>query len=367
MARSLSAMASPHLQTLLPYSPGKPIEEVEREFGVAGAAKLASNENPFGPSPLALKATQEAAATVHRYPDGAGTALKACLAERLGVEPAQIALGNGSNELLELAARIFLQPGDEAVMARPAFIIYRMACQALGAVAVEVPCRDFVHDLAGMAAAVSSRTKLLFVGNPNNPTGTAVPPATLEAFVRRLPPEPLLILDEAYWEFLPEGERPRSLDWVREGRRCFVLRTFSKVYGLAGLRVGYGVGPPELIGLLDRLRAPFNVNALAQVAAAAALEDRAHVTRTIAGTAEGRAALAAGLTALGFRPVPSVTNFLLVDVRRDGAAVAEALLRRGVIVRPMGAYGLPTHLRITVGTAAENARALEALRAVLAA
>ncbi len=367
MARSLSAMASPYLKTLLPYSPGKPIEEVEREFGVAGAAKLASNENPFGPSPLALKATQEAAATVHRYPDGAGTALKACLAERLGVEPAQIALGNGSNELLELAARIFLQPGDEAVMARPAFIIYRMACQALGAVAVEVPCRDFVHDLAGMAAAVSSRTKLLFVGNPNNPTGTAVPPATLEAFVRRLPPEPLLILDEAYWEFLPEGERPRSLDWVREGRRCFVLRTFSKIYGLAGLRVGYGVGPPELIGLLDRLRAPFNVNTLAQVAAAAALEDRAHVTRTIAGTAEGRAALTAGLTALGFHPVPSVTNFLLVDVRRDGAAVAEALLRRGVIVRPMGAYGLPSHLRITVGTAAENARALEALRAVLAA
>jgi histidinol-phosphate aminotransferase len=218
-----------------------------------------------------------------------------------------------------------------------------------------------------MAAAVSSRTKLLFVGNPNNPTGTAVPPATLEAFVRRLPPEPLLILDEAYWEFLPEGERPRSLDWVREGRRCFVLRTFSKIYGLAGLRVGYGVGPRELVGLLDRLRAPFNVNALAQVAAAAALEDRAHVTRTIAGTAEGRAALTAGLMALGFRPVPSVTNFLLVDVRRDGAAVAEALLRRGVIVRPMGAYGLPTHLRITVGTAAENARALEALRAVLAA
>lgn len=367
MARSLSAMASPYLKTLLPYSPGKPIEEVEREFGVAGAAKLASNENPFGPSPLALKAMQEAAATVHRYPDGAGTALKACLAERLGVEPAQIALGNGSNELLELAARIFLQPGDEAVMARPAFIIYRMACQALGAVAVEVPCRDFVHELAGMAAAVSSRTKLLFVGNPNNPTGTAVPPATLEAFVRRLPPEPLLILDEAYWEFLPEGERPRSLDWVREGRRCFVLRTFSKIYGLAGLRVGYGVGPPELVGLLDRLRAPFNVNTLAQVAAAAALEDRAHLTRTIAGTAEGRAALTAGLTALGFRPVPSVTNFLLVDVRRDGAAVAEALLRRGVIVRPMGAYGLPTHLRITVGTAAENARALDALRAVLAA
>jgi len=359
-------MASPYLKTLLPYSPGKPIEEVEREFGVAGAAKLASNENPFGPSPLALKAMQEAAATVHRYPDGAGTALKACLAERLGVEPAQIALGNGSNELLELAARIFLQPGDEAVMARPAFIIYRMACQALGAVAVEVPCRDFVHELAGMAAAVSSRTKLLFVGNPNNPTGTAVPPATLEAFVRRLPPEPLLILDEAYWEFLPEGERPRSLDWVREGRRCFVLRTFSKIYGLAGLRVGYGVGPPELVGLLDRLRAPFNVNALAQVAAAAALEDRAHVTRTVAGTAEGRAALTAGLTALGFRPVPSVTNFLLVDVRRDGAAVAEALLRRGVIVRPMGAYGLPTHLRITVGTDLQCEALIAALRAILA-
>jgi histidinol-phosphate aminotransferase len=218
-----------------------------------------------------------------------------------------------------------------------------------------------------MGAAVTSRTKLVFVGNPNNPTGTALSPAALEAFVRRLPPEPLLVLDEAYWEFLPDPERPRSLDWVREGRRCFVLRTFSKVYGLAGLRIGYGVGPPELIGLLDRLRAPFNVNALAQVAAVAALEDGGHLTRTVAGTAAGRAALVAGLTALGFPPVPSVTNFLLVDVRRDGAAVTEALLRRGVIVRPMGGYGLPSHLRITVGTPEENARALEALRVVLAA
>lgn len=367
MARSLSAMASPHLVSLLPYSPGKPIEEVEREFGVAGAAKLASNENPFGPSPLAVKAIRETAAGVHRYPDGAGTVLRARLAEHLGVEAAQIALGNGSNELLDLVARIFLVPGDEAVMACPAFIVYRMACQALGASAVEVPCRDFLHDLEEMAAAVTSRTKLVFVGNPNNPTGTAVSPAALAAFVRRLPPEPLLVLDEAYWEFLPDPERPRSLDWVREGRRCFVLRTFSKVYGLAGLRIGYGVGPPELIGLLDRLRAPFNVNTLAQVAAAAALEDGAHVARTVAGTAAGRAALAAGLTALGFPPVSSVTNFLLVDVRRDGAAVTEALLRRGVIVRPMGGYGLPTHVRITVGTPDENARALEALRAVLAA
>jgi histidinol-phosphate aminotransferase len=367
MARSLSAMASPHLASLLPYSPGKPIEEVEREFGVAGAAKLASNENPFGPSPLAVKAIREAAAGVHRYPDGAGTVLRARLAEHLGVEAAQIALGNGSNELLDLVARIFLEPGDEAVMACPAFIVYRMACQALGASAVEVSCRDFVHDLEKMGAAVTSRTKLVFVGNPNNPTGTALSPAALEAFVRRLPPEPLLVLDEAYWEFLPDPERPRSLDWVREGRRCFVLRTFSKVYGLAGLRIGYGVGPPELIGLLDRLRAPFNVNALAQVAAVAALEDGGHLTRTVAGTAAGRAALVAGLTALGFPPVPSVTNFLLVDVRRDGAAVTEALLRRGVIVRPMGGYGLPSHLRITVGTPEENARALEALRVVLAA
>lgn len=367
MTRSLTAMASPHVRSLLPYSPGKPIEEVEREFGVAGAAKLASNENPFGPSPLALKAIQEAAAGVHRYPDGAGTVLKALLAERLGVAPAQIALGNGSNELLELAARIFLKPGDEAVMAKPAFVMYRMACQALGAAPVEVPCREFTHDLPGMAAAVTPRTKLIFVGNPNNPTGTAVTPAALEDFVRPLPAEPLLILDEAYWEFLPEEARPASLTWVREGRRCFVLRTFSKVYGLAGLRVGYGIGPPELIDLVDRLRAPFNVNALAQAAAAAALEDRAHVARTVAGTAEGRAALAAGLTALGLPPVPSVANFLLVDVRRDGAAVAEALLRRGVIVRPMGGYGLPAFLRLSVGTPAENARALEALAAVLAA
>jgi histidinol-phosphate aminotransferase len=365
MARSLSAMASPYLKTLLPYSPGKPIEEVEREFGVAGAAKLASNENPFGPSPLALKAMQEAAATVHRYPDGAGTALKACLAERLGVEPAQIALGNGSNELLELAARIFLQPGDEAVMARPAFIIYRMACQALGAVAVEVPCRDFVHELAGMAAAVSSRTKLLFVGNPNNPTGTAVPPATLEAFVRRLPPEPLLILDEAYWEFLPEGERPRSLDWVREGRRCFVLRTFSKIYGLAGLRVGYGVGPRELVGLLDRLRAPFNVNALAQVAALAALEDESHTLECVRMIEAGRHYLYDEFNALGVKYVPSRANFILVDVGRSASDIYQRLLKEGVIVRPLTPFGMESALRITVGTPQENRRLIKALRTVL--
>jgi histidinol-phosphate aminotransferase len=302
---------------------------------------------------------------IHRYPDGSGHRLRHALAGHWQVAPEELILGNGSNELLELAGRCFLLPGEEAVYAEQAFVVYDMVAQLAGARKVMIPLKDFCHDLDGMRAAISPRTKLVFVGNPNNPTGTAVPPRALEAFLQSVPPEVLVVLDEAYYEFLPPDATPDALRFVREGRLLLLLRTFSKIYGLAGLRIGYGIGPPALISLLNRARAPFNTNSLAQAAAAAALGDVAHVARTRAATEEGRKLLTEACRALGLRVVPSVANFLLVDVGRPGPAMAEALLRQGVIVRPMVGYGFPTHLRISIGTPQENERCLAALGAVL--
>ncbi len=365
MTRRLEEIASPFLHGLIPYVPGKPIEEVERELGISGSVKLASNENPLGPSPRALEAVRGALAELHRYPDGSGYRLRHALAAHWAVSPEMILLGNGSNELLELAGRCFLTPGDEALYAAQAFVVYEMVAQVTGATKVAVPLKDFAHDLAAMRRAVTPRTKLVFLANPNNPTGTAVPARELEGFLGALPSDVLVVLDQAYYEFLPPDDRPDALRFVREGRLVLVVHTFSKVYGLAGLRIGYGIGPEPLIGLLNRAREPFNTNMLAQVAATAALEDRAHVERTLAVTVAGRAHLAEQCRALGCAVAPSAANFLLVDVGRPGGAVADALLRHGVIVRPMASQGFPTHLRITVGTAEENARCLEALRAVL--
>jgi histidinol-phosphate aminotransferase len=358
-------LASPYLRGLIPYSPGKPIEEVERELGIPESVKLASNENPLGPSPLALAAMREALPNVHRYPDGSGHRLSQALAKHWSVSPDMVILGNGSNELLELAGRCFLMPGDEAVYARQAFIVYDMVAQVTGAAKVAVPLRDFTHDLEGMRAALSPRTKLVFVANPNNPTGTAVAPGDLEEFLAAVPADVPVVLDEAYYEYLPPELRPDTLRFVRAGRLVLVLRTFSKIYGLAGMRIGYGIGPAPLIDLLNRAREPFNTNSLAQAGAAAALDDEEHVRRTLAATEAGRKYLAEQCRALGFSLVPSVANFLLVDVGRPGPATADALLRHGVIVRPMAGYGFPTHLRISVGTAAENGRCIAALKAVL--
>ena len=365
MTRSLDDLASPYLRGLIPYSPGKPIEEVERDLGIRGSVKLASNENPLGPSPMALQALRDALPEIHRYPDGSGHRLRHALAGHWQVSPDQIILGNGSNELLELVGRCFLLPGDEAVYAEQAFIVYDIVTQVTGAKKVMVPLKDVTHDLEGMRAAVSPRTKLVFVGNPNNPTGTAVPARALEAFLESVPSEVLLVLDEAYYEFLPPDLTPDALRFVREGRLVLILRTFSKIYGLAGLRIGYGIGPPALIALLNRAREPFNTSSLAQAAATAALGDVAHVARTRAVTEEGRKCLTEGCRALGLTVVPSVANFLLVDVGRPGLATADALLRHGVIVRPMVGYGFPTHLRISIGTPRENERCLAALKAVL--
>ena len=365
MIRSLEDLASPYLRGLIPYAPGKPIEEVERELGIAGSVKLASNENPLGPSPRALQAVSLALAGMHRYPDGGGYRLRQALGRHWEVSPDWVILGNGSNELLELVGRCFLMPGDEVVYAKQAFVVYDMVAQVTGATKVAVPLKALTHDLEAMRAAITARTKLVFLANPNNPTGTAVSPRALEAFLAGVPADVVVVLDEAYYEYVSPALRPDALRFVREGRLLLVLRTFSKIYGLAGLRIGYGIGPEPLVDLLNRAREPFNTNSLAQVAATAALEDAPHVAQSLALNERGRATLLEGCRVLGLAVVPSVANFLLVDVGRPGPATADALLKYGVIVRPLAGYGFPTHLRITIGTEDENRRCIAALKAVL--
>jgi histidinol-phosphate aminotransferase len=365
LTRSLEHLASPYLAGLIPYSPGKPIEEVEREFGIADSVKLASNENPLGPSPKAVRAIAGALPTIHRYPDGGGYALRNALGRHWGIAPEWIILGNGSNELLEIVGRSFLMPGDEVLYAQQAFVVYDMVAQVTGATKVAVPLKAYAHDLAAMRAAITSRTKLVFLANPNNPTGTCADPRELESFLDAVPPDVIVVLDEAYYEYVPGELRPDAVQFVRRGRWLLVLRTFSKIYGLAGLRLGYGIGPAPLVALLNKVREPFNTNSVAQVAAAAALDDIEHVAASRAANDAGRAFLLGQFRSLGLSVIPSVANFLLVDVGRPGGPTTEALLRKGVIVRPMGGYGFPNHLRITIGTAQENERCVAALRAVL--
>jgi len=352
------------IQRLAAYPPGMPLEELEREYGITGSIKLASNENPFGPSPRALAAIQEALGSLHRYPDGSGFYLRRALAERLGVAADAIILGNGSNDIIELLARAFLRPGDEAVMAEQAFVIYQMVVQATGALSRAIPLRRFTHDLDAMAQAITPATRIVFLANPNNPTGTIYRRDEWEDFLDSVPPHVLVVADDAYADYVEDPVYPDSLAYHRRGRLLVTLRTFSKIYGLAGLRVGYGVGPLEVIEILHRIRQPFNVNGLAQVAALAALDDDAHVERTRTNNREGLAFLRFACERLGRAYVPSWANFLLIDVG-EGARVYEALLRRGVIVRPMDVYGLPRHLRVTVGTPEENRRFVDSLAAVL--
>lgn len=357
-------LVNPALLTQPVYEPGKPIETVARELGLdpAGIIKLASNENAFGSSPRALAAAQRALAADELYPDGGCVALRGKLAAHWGLRPEQFIVGNGSNEILELLARAFLRPGDEAVMGAPAFIVYKLATLAGGARAVEVPLVNHRHDLGRLAAAVTPRTRLVFLASPNNPTGTTNSAAEIAAFARALPEHVVLAFDEAYAEFLESPPDLRPL--LAEGRKVIGLRTFSKIYGLAGLRVGYGYADAALIALLQRARQPFNVNAVAQAAAAAALDDREFVAHCARETRAGRARQAAGFAALGLEFVPSAANFTLVRVG-DGAAVFAGLQRRGVIVRPLQPYALPEWVRVTVGTPAQNERMLAELAAVL--
>ena len=367
-AHDPSAAAPDYVRSIAPYLPGKPVSELAREFGLAEAdiVKLASNENPRGPSPAVRAAIAAATDSLSRYPDGNGFALKAALAQRLGVGAESIVLGNGSNDILELVTQAFLKPGDAAVYSRHAFAVYPLATQARGAHGIEVAAHDFGHDLAAMRRAITARTRIVFVANPNNPTGTWIAPDALESFIASVPPDVLVVLDVAYNEYLePERVAP-SPHWVGRYPQLVVSRTFSKAYGLAALRVGYGIMHPRVADMLNRVRQPFNVNALAQAAALAALADTDYVAQSRAINREGMQALEAGFRALGLSWVPSHANFLLVRVG-DAGRVYQQLLRRGVIVRPVANYGLPEWLRVTVGLPEENRRFLAALAAALAA
>jgi len=356
-----------HIRTLVAYAPGKPIEEVEREYGIANSVKLASNENPLGPSPKAVSTIKERLDQLHLYPDGDCFYLKTGVAKKLGVVPEQLIFGNGSNEIIELAVRTFMRPGDEAVMAQQAFVVYQLVVQAVGGISRAVPLRDFVHDLDAIARAITPKTRIVFLANPNNPTGTIYRREAWERFLRKLSPEILTIVDEAYFEYVEDKDYPDSLRYHQSGKTLLSLRTFSKLYGLAGLRIGYGIGSnQEVIGLMHRVRQPFNVNAAAQWGALAALGDSDHVRRSLEVNHEGVGFLTREVAKLGLGQVPSCANFILIRVE-NGDEVFEQLLRQGVIVRPMGVYQLPQYVRVTVGTMEENRKFIEALRKIIKA
>ena len=360
--------APEYVRAIAPYVGGKPIEEVARELGLDASTiiKLASNENPRGPSPSVLRAISVAARDLTRYPDGNGFALKAALSEALHVNADQIVLGNGSNDVLELVSQAFLRQGDHAVYSQYAFIVYPLATQARGALGIEVPARDYGHDLDAMRAAITPRTRIVFVANPNNPTGTWLAGDVVESFVASIPKDVLVVLDEAYNEFLEPSDRVDSTSWLARYPNLVVSRTFSKAHGLAALRVGYGVMNAAVADLLNRVRQPFNVNSLAQAAAIAALADNDYVAESRRLNREGLQQLARGLDALSVRYLPSHGNFILIEVS-DAARVNQSLLEQGVIVRPVANYELPEWLRVTVGLPAENARFLAALETAIGA
>jgi histidinol-phosphate aminotransferase len=360
----MSSLVIPSIESLVPYEGGKPIEELARELGVTDAVKLASNENPLGPSPFAVEAARGALQSVHRYPDGSAWSLRDRIAAFHGVRPDEVLQGAGSNELLDLVVRTFATPADHIVFGEPAFVVYRIAALAGGVPFTAVPLVQHVHDLPAMAAAVTPKTRVLFVANPNNPTGTYVGRAAVEKLLREVPPEVIVVMDEAYFEYADAQDYPNSLALRHLRERLLVMRTFSKIYGLAGLRVGYAIGPARLIDYMNRVRAPFNVSSPAQAAAVAALDDTKHVVESRALNGMERSRLSEELEELGLNVAPSQANFVLVDVRRPARPVYDALLQHGVIVRPFGS--LPTSLRVTVGMPRENDRFLQALRKVLA-
>lgn len=355
------------LELIKPYEPGKPLEEVERELGLSNVVKLASNENPLGPSPAALEAISKQLGRLHYYPDGNCFQLKTALIKKFGVQPDEVIIGNGTDELLILTSLAYINPGDEAIVAPPTFSEYEFALRLMGGVPRSVPLKgdQFCYDFDAIAGAVSDRTRLIFICSPNNPTGTTVQHEDLEDFLNSLPAGILVVLDQAYIEYVTDPSHPDGLGYIRQGRPLLVLRTFSKIYGLAGLRVGYAIAPAAVIADLNRVREPFNVNAVAQAAAAAALEDCDHLARSRDIVEKGRKQLAARFEQMGLKSVPSEANFCFVDVKRDSRQVFEALLRRGVIVRSGDIFGYPTHIRVTCGTEEQNERFLETLAEVL--
>jgi histidinol-phosphate aminotransferase len=363
--RPIWELANPHLRGLSVYEPGKPIEETAREIGVdpTEITKLASNENPLGPSPRAVKAMSDALINAHLYPDGGGFYLREALAARLQVAPENIVLGNGSNEIIEFLAHAFVRPGDDVVMSEYAFVAYRLITALFDARPIETASPDYHHDVEAMLNAITPRTRLVIIANPNNPTGTLISQQQIDHFISRLPENVVAVFDEAYFEFLDNA--PDTLKYVREARNIVVLRTFSKIHGLAGLRIGYGIARPDLVEVLQKTRQPFNVNSMGLAGALAALTDDAHQRKTKETVDAGRAYLEKEFASMPLKFVPSVANFVMVDVG-DGPAVFKELLARKVIVRPLRGYNLKRWVRISVGTMEQNQRCLEALREVLA-
>ncbi len=369
-----SELAPPYIRAIAPYQPGKPIAELERELGISGIVKLASNENPLGASPLAVAAMHAAMSDIARYPDGSGFDLKKALSERYQIERACIVLGNGSNDLLELAARAFLAPGDKVVYADHAFAVYALATQAAGATGISVPAtKGFGHDLSAMLqAAVQHKVKMVFIANPNNPTGTFLGAAELLDFLRSVPPQVLVVLDEAYNEYLPQNLRYDSVSWLRDFPNLIISRTFSKAYGLAGLRVGYALAGELVADMLNRVRQPFNVNSVAQAAAVAALQDESFVRQACELNQAGMEQITQGLTRLGLEYIPSYGNFVCCRIansakseEKGAGPMYRRLLELGVIVRPIANYGMPDYLRVSIGLESENEKFLSALAQAL--
>lgn len=353
------------VEDLVPYPPGKPIEELERELGIRGSIKLASNENPLGPSPKAVQAIVEHVKGLHRYPDGSGYYLKTKLSEKFGLPMDQIMLGNGSNELIELMIRTFLRNGEQVIQSFPTFLMYEKIVKGAGGEMISVPLSNFCVDLDAMAAAITPDTKIVIINNPNNPTGTAISKQAMAEFLRRIPEDIIIALDEAYIEFASEKNVTRGISFLSEQPLLFVLRTFSKLYGLAGLRIGYGFASKELVGYMNRVRQPFNANSLAQQAAIAALDDTEFVQRTLNLVREGLAYLYARLDEMGLEYFPTQTNYFLIKVPGGGKEIYQRMLKQGVIVRAMDSYGLEEYIRINVGLPKENERFIETLKRVL--
>ncbi len=353
------------IETLVPYPPGKPIEELEREMGITGSIKLASNENPLGPSPLAIQAIIENTKALNRYPDGSGFYLKSKLSSKFGLPQTQIIIGNGSNELIELIIRTFLNPGEEAIQPFPTFLVYGKIVTGAGGKIISVPLSNFRIDLTAMSAAITPKTKIIFINNPNNPTGSALHKEEMIDFLNALPPDIVVVLDEAYIEFVSDSGVAQGLDLLENYPLMILLRTFSKLYGLAGLRIGYGFAPENVIDYMNRVRQPFNANTLAQVAATAALDDAEFVSRTLKTVRDGLSYLYGQLEDLGLEYVPTQTNFFLIRVPMGARKTYELMLREGVIVRSMDSYGLDAYIRVNVGLTEENERFIQTLKKIL--
>jgi histidinol-phosphate aminotransferase len=354
-----------HILSIKPYKPGKPLEEVEREYGISNSVKLASNENPLGPSPMAAKAIQAAVGKLNRYPDGSGNVFRNKVAEHLGFTPQNIVLGNGSDEIIGMLTSALLQPGDEVILPRPSFLMYEIMVRSVAATPISVPLKELSIDLDGMLGQITARTRMVFLCNPNNPTGQVVSKKDFENFIEKIPLEVVVVVDEAYIEFVRDQNCARSIEYLDNARPLVMLRTFSKVYGLAGLRIGYGAMPEEIAGVLNRIRQPFNANSLAQIGASAALEDKAFLEKAISLVHHGLDFLYGSLNRLGVKYFPSQANFFLIDVAKDADDIFEDMLRHGVIIRSMKSYGYPRYIRINVGLHEENVRFIKVLERVL--